>query len=110
MRPEDIAYARDNFNRLPNLQLLSDATNESKKDKPLLKWLEAENNPDYYRATNLIPDVDLSLSNFREFYDVRKQMLLSELKKKLGVVGSQTEAEESASVDELVTGEDDASE
>lgn len=101
----NIAFALENYNRLPNLQILTDFANEGKRGKSLVKWLEKEKDPGYYRTTSLIPDVDLALSNFREFYASRRQLLVEQLKAKLGVSVPVSLAQ-GVAADQLVTGEE----
>lgn len=106
MSDEDLKFAMERNDYLPNLQLLTDAGNESKKNKPLEGWLSGEKNADYYRTTNLIPGVDLSLKSFRDFYQARRALLIQELKKRLGAGTAAAEPDEPVSADELVTGGD----
>jgi len=99
-----IAYALERYNRLPNLQLLTEAVNEAKKAKPLADWFASVNQVEY-RATNLIPDINLSLGNFREFYEARRLLLIDQLRTKLGISSNPVVVNESLPVDELITGE-----
>ncbi len=66
---------------LPNLQLLEGGENMSKSDIPLEKWVEknCENDRNKFLKEHFIPDIDLSLRNFDEFYDERTKLLVQEL-------------------------------
>lgn len=84
MSPEDIQFALEHYNDLANLQFLTDPDNIAKTNKPLAEWLSQHANPTMMRSISLIPDVDLALGNFREFYEARKQLLIAALKTTLG--------------------------
>ncbi len=86
---DNIEFCLTHFNRLPNLQLLLGSENVSKKDIDLKVWLDAEQNPDLYRKTSYIPNVDLSLRNFREFYEERKKLMIDALRKKIGDIDTE---------------------
>lgn len=71
------------YDALPNLQLLDANENMAKNDKSLEEWVEVEcRNKDKskFLKDHLIPDVDLSLDNFNEFFEARKELLISKLK------------------------------
>jgi hypothetical protein len=87
------------------LQLLPGDENQSKTDKPLVKWLENHTNPDLIRSLSLIPDTDLSLKNFRTFYEAREQMLIEALKTKLGTITATLTEDDELEAEELMTGE-----
>ena len=58
--------------------------NESKNAKPLDKWVsEQTRNKDMqkFMEDHLIPDTDLSLSNFSDFVEKRKTILVQRIKK-----------------------------
>lgn len=72
---------------LPNLELLDITTHITKRDTPFKEWINGEkggikNVPDQieFKKTHYIPDVDLELTNFQEFYDTRKEKLTQALK------------------------------
>lgn len=73
------------YDSLPNLQMLDANENKAKQDKPLEQWIKesCKNKSDRkeFLKKHLIPDVDLSLENFDNFYEVRKKLLMDELKK-----------------------------
>ena len=60
--------------------------NKAKQDKPLEQWIKEscknENDRKEFLKRHLIPPyIDLSLENFDNFYEVRKKLLMDELKK-----------------------------
>lgn len=66
-------------NTLANLQLLEGRENESKNDVPLLEWLQDPKNMENVRY--LPQNIDYGLANFDEFIDMRKKLMISEIKK-----------------------------
>lgn len=66
------------WNSIVNLQLLDGRLNESKNDTPLKDWLEKQNTD---IDAQLIPHVDYAFTNFGEFYNKRKEMLIECLTK-----------------------------
>lgn len=80
-------YPYQMYNSIVNLQMLDANENESKGKMQLKDWVEKElvktNNRQQFFAAHLIPDIDLSHSNFDEFYQKRKEMLSSKLKELL---------------------------
>jgi len=100
---DDIDFCLSNYNRLPNLQLLPGPVNEAKTKKSFEDWLNGESDPSWHRSTSLIPPVDLSLRNFREFYNRRRQMLLDRLEATIGPTPSAPALEEDTA--SLVTGD-----
>ena len=55
----------------------------SKNDLSLKEWVEKECiniDRDKFLKDHLIPDVDLSLENFNEFYEARKNLMIQKLK------------------------------
>ena len=67
--------------------MLEKSLNRSKKNQPLEDWVKEKcgDNREKFLEEHLIPDVDLSIDNFTEFYEKRKQLLISKLKKVLGM-------------------------
>ena len=53
----------------------------SKSDIPLEKWVEknCENDRNKFLKEHFIPDINLSLGNFEEFYSKRTKLLVQEL-------------------------------
>lgn len=85
---EEARWFEDNVDRIPNLQLLHGLPNQEKSDQPFDEWL-VRTYPDpidrqQYRERNLIPDVDLSLVNFREFFEARRALMIVKLKELVG--------------------------
>lgn len=74
------------YDSLPNLQLLSSNENESKSNKSLNEWVkkECKGKSDIFKVSflrdHLIPDVNLDLENFEEFFERRKELLIAKLK------------------------------
>lgn len=70
------------YDSLPNLQMLDANENESKNAKSLKEWVDTNcgNNRKDFLDKHLIPDIDLSLANFDEFYEARKKLLIEKLK------------------------------
>ena len=63
-------------NLLPNLQLLEGSENESKNKKPLVDWIAEGNNVEY-----LPEDVSFDFKDFEQFFERRREILKTELKK-----------------------------
>ena len=77
-------YGWQVYNSILNLQRLDANENESKNAKPLEKWVsEQTRNKDMrkFMEDHLIPDTDLSLSNFSDFIEKRKAMLVQRIRK-----------------------------
>ena len=71
------------YDALPNLQLLDANENMAKNDKSLEEWVESEcRNKDKskFLKDHLIPDVDLSLDNFDDFYEKREKLMIDKLR------------------------------
>lgn len=79
--------------KLPNLQIMEGKENESKNKTAFEAWLnglDSYGNPNIkdkkkFKQENFIPDVDLTLENFEEFYNNRKELIELELRKILRV-------------------------
>ena len=80
----DIEFYLENYNCLANLQLLEGVPNQEKSGKDFDCWIEEKypNNNDRkaYMERHYIPDVDLSLGNFREFIEERQKLIVSAFK------------------------------
>jgi uncharacterized protein with ParB-like and HNH nuclease domain len=65
---------------LANLQLLQGTENESKNKTPLKEWFDksVKDKPSY-KQSNYIPDIDLSLTEFETFLEMRKKLMTNEL-------------------------------
>lgn len=83
---DDVSFALGGYNLLPNLQLLPGTVNEAKKAKPFAAWLDAQQDPGWHKAFSFIPEVDLGLQNFRQFYGARQKILVRELKAQIGFI------------------------
>lgn len=86
---EDIEFCLHSFNQLPNLQLLEDFDNQGKSDIPFDEWIshnfgDMQKKQDFM-TKHFIPDVDFSISNFRAFFESRRDLMRDQLKKALGV-------------------------
>ena len=79
MSEEDFKFYKDyeNWDTMPNLQLLNDRVNEHKNDMSLKEWVDTDKiDLDY----QLIPrDVSLDIKDFREFLVKRKVLLKKRL-------------------------------
>lgn len=80
----EIDFILQNYNKIPNLQLLEGAENIAKKDRPFVDWLD-ETYPDavareQFKERHFLTGLDLSLNNFRSFYENRKKALKNALK------------------------------
>lgn len=71
------------YDSLPNLQMYDANKNMSKNGKSLEQWVNENcgNDRKGFLEKHLIPDIDLSLENFDEFYEKRKKLLIEKLKK-----------------------------
>lgn len=79
MGEEEFSFYKDseNWDTIPNLQLLNDIKNESKNAKPLVEWIQ-ENKVDL--ENQLIPtEVSLDIKDFKEFLIKRKALLKERL-------------------------------
>ena len=79
MSEEEFAFYKDseNWDTIPNLQLLNDIKNESKNAKPLVEWIQ-DNKVDI--DNQLIPnDVSLDIKDFKDFITKRKALLKDRL-------------------------------
>ena len=72
---------RDNWDTLPNLQLLNDILNKSKNDTPLVEWIEkVKIKYNYDLDSHLIPkDASLDVKHFKEFITKRRALLKERL-------------------------------
>ena len=83
---EKIKFIMDNYNRIPNLQLLEGSINESKNKTQLKDWVEKEykdekNKKDFFSRNYIDDNISLELNNFENFYNDRKKNMLIKLKK-----------------------------
>lgn len=72
------------YNSILNLQMLDSNENMSKSDMPLNDWVEkmsAESgNKNSFLNTHIIPNLNLGISNFSDFIEKRKEILLKKLR------------------------------
>ena len=71
------------YNSIYNLQMLDANENMSKNDIDLKDWVEKQTihvDKNTFLEKHLIPDVDLGLSNFEEYFEKRKEILMTKLK------------------------------
>jgi uncharacterized protein with ParB-like and HNH nuclease domain len=80
---DDVDFFIEQANDLPNLQLLEGIPNQEKSDSDFGQWLK-RNYPGQqeqidYKARHYIPDVDLTILNFRQFIGERRKLLKTKL-------------------------------
>ncbi len=72
------------YNSILNLQMLDKNENESKGDLLLSDWVNKEccdpDKKEHFLKQHLIPNVDLSLENFGEYIEKRRELLKANLK------------------------------
>ena len=76
-------YGWRTFNSIYNLQMLDANENMSKNDLNLNDWVEKEtneHNKEQFLNLHIIPNVDLTLENFSEYHEKRKEILMNRLK------------------------------
>lgn len=76
-------YGWYTFNSIYNLQMLDANENMSKNDMTLIDWVDKESKNNLriqFLNSHLIPDVDLSLDNFSEYFEKRKEILMSKMR------------------------------
>lgn len=84
---DDIEFAIEQIDSIANLQLLEGIPNIEKSDHNFEEWVDnnykdTQSKNDYFNK-HFIPDVDLSLNNFREFIEKRKELLFQAIKSKV---------------------------
>jgi uncharacterized protein with ParB-like and HNH nuclease domain len=79
----DIEFCMVHYDDLPNVQILATAPNMEKSNKPLEEWIPEAYPTKKARAEycdrQFIPDVDLHITNFREFFEARAALLKGQL-------------------------------
>ncbi len=77
---DKIAFYMDNYNCLANLKLLEGIPNQEKSGKDFIDWIKEkypnDNDRKAYMEKHYIPDVDLSLENFKQFIEERKKLIV----------------------------------
>ena len=85
-RKDKSTYTWEDYNSIYNAQLLDANENMSKKDLPLSEWVNNQTNKSNrkkFLLDHLIPNVDLEITNFSEFFEARKALLIEKLKELL---------------------------
>ncbi len=85
-RKDKNTYTWEDYNSIYNAQLLDANENMSKKDLPLSEWVNNQTNKSNrkkFLLDHLIPNVDLEITNFAEFFKARKALLIEKLKELL---------------------------
>lgn len=81
---DDVEFYLDNYNYLANIQLLEGVPNQEKSGADFDVWIKEKypNKDDRkaYMKRNYIPDIDLSLENFKEFIEEREKLIVSAFK------------------------------
>lgn len=107
--PELLEFFCDpvHWNSIPNLHLLNDSQNMSKKDRPLKDWV-ADRNVHVTAASLLVEGVDLEFAEFKTFFEKRREALKSRLKQRVYVSASISTEPELDDADEEVVAEAEA--
>ena len=79
---QDFAKKRENWNGVANLQLLNGRQNESKKDKSLKEWVDAENKT--HDDLFLSDEISLEIKDFKDFIIDRKANIKKYIKSIIG--------------------------
>jgi hypothetical protein len=87
--PAKIDEFKDHKDQIPNLQLIQGISNSEKSDTPFAEWIQdAYPNPEersHYMKRNYIPgNVDFSISEFKTFFQARRDLMLEALKNAVG--------------------------
>jgi hypothetical protein len=81
---DDIEIFLSNYNCLGNLQLLEGIPNQEKSGKDFNVWIKEKypniNDRKAYTKKHYIPDVDLSINNFKEFFKKREELIVAAVK------------------------------
>lgn len=84
---DDIEFYLNNYNYIANIQLLEGVPNQEKSGTDFDVWIKEKypNDDDRkaYMKKNYIPDIDLSLENFKEFIQEREKLIVSAFKELL---------------------------
>ncbi len=85
----EVDFCLENCDEIPNLQILQNIPNMEKSSQPFAEWLEetypSEKARSDFLRSQLIPDSDLRLANFKRFFEDRSKTLRLELHKALQV-------------------------
>ncbi|AZV47407.1 hypothetical protein C3L23_09035 [Nautilia sp. PV-1] len=77
---EQIKEIKEKIDLIPNLQLLKGTINQEKNDKNFKDWFNNLPDKEKYKQEHFIPDIELDIKNFLEFFEKRKNLLKSKLK------------------------------
>ena len=85
---EKIKFYMDNYNCLANLEFLTPEENNEKRGKEFNVWLEkypknSSDRKDFMEKHYIPMDIDLSIENFEEFINKRKELIRDAFKKLL---------------------------
>jgi len=84
IKSDDIDFYLENYNYLANLQLLEGVPNQEKSGKDFDVWIAEKypNNKDRkaYMERHYIPNIDLTLENFRQFIEEREKLIVAAFK------------------------------
>ncbi len=84
---DDIDFFINNYNYLSNIQLLEGIPNQEKSSKDFDQWIKEKypnkNDRKTYMEKHFIPDIDLSITNFRNFVIERGKLLVAAFRKLL---------------------------
>lgn len=98
----------NNYNSLPNIQLIEAISNQQKSAKPFNEWLEqtyqtVEKRNSYKMLHFISENVDLKLMNFLDFFEKRRLLIKTELMNRLHVIPNMTSIETEDDLTELET-------
>lgn len=86
---KDIDFCMEHFDDLPNLQVLANIPNIEKSNMSFENWLNETYKTKKARTEfcnqQMIPDTSYELANFRQFYEMRAELLKEELSSVLQV-------------------------
>ena len=105
--PELTAFYADSghWDTVPNLHLLGFSTNRNKNKTALIEWFNNPETTENAKAFVLVPDTcSLELSNFKTFYETRKEILRAMIKKAVEYVESPLAVEEIVENDDVNDG------
>ncbi|MDN3451658.1 DUF262 domain-containing protein [Planococcus sp. APC 3906] len=84
---DDIDFAMEQIDSIANLQLLEGIPNIEKSDQSFEAWVnnvykDTQSKNDYFDK-HFIPQVNLSIANFKEFIEQRRELIFQDLKSKV---------------------------
>lgn len=78
-----IDFCTENFNYIGNLQLIEGVPNQQKSNMDIDKWLDTVCSSDQekseYRKKHILPDIPLTIENFKDFIKARDELILKKL-------------------------------